>query len=1263
MHSPRAHPKSAWFPQKTLFAKPRGPIPQLGTVGFIAIDLKRLPLAAEVNMSNDRIPLRPSQLCRLGTLAPLACCIFALLLLLFSAPSLSAQTATGTISGHVSDSTGAVIPGAAILLTDEATGTVRSTVTTSAGDYTFPDVPPAVYSLQATHSGFNAAVTHHVELQVQQSLTQDFTLQVGAATQTVTVEAAGALLQTENSSLGTVVPTETISEMPLNGRNYLGLTTLAANANTLAPAEGQDESRLGGQRSEESISVGGSRIMFDHYTLDGVDNTEVDFNAFVVQPTIDAISEFKVQTGVYPAEFGYNATQVNVATKSGGNQYHGTAFEFLRNNYADALGYDYNVTPLPSVLPYKYNDYGYVIDGPLSIPHLFNGKNKLFFMANNEWYSQIQVADNFATLPTAAVLGGDFSGYTGETAGGPVIPIYDPATGNPTTGVGRTQFPGNVIPSNRINPESALILSEFYHPATTSAFTNNYSYTTNSTDDHNEFTVRGDYYQSAKSQFAFRFSNGKEIVSQPGFPAAGGTVGAGIDTNYYQYMGSNTYTISPTIVNVFTLGYTNFFNALGTISAGKLDEVAEINAGIPNLEPGSPLTWGIPNFSWLGEDYTAIGDNSDGPFDTSELDRSVNDNITLVKGKHSMDFGFQFDAQNFSEYGNQEERGNFDWEANATADVSSPGVLVPSTGSAFADFLLGDIYTSVYAVSVAQATYVRNAEAFYFDDNYKLKPNFSIQAGLRYELTPPWYSELGQEFIVDTQTNNTPLHPAYWNPTGTAPGEPAGSGASTQPENVWPIFMREGNCNNAYQGVNVQWVEGSTNDPTAPDTLVAPAPQCANGTFPNSLMETDYLNWAPRLGFSYSPTPTLVIRGGYGIFYEQDIGNARFDVARNLAGRITLGPTGNGIPGEYNLNWSNSVGPTAGPGVIAPISPPYAYSNMYSHRTEHTEIFDFDVQKQLGTNWSFEAAYMGDLDRNLYGFYNPNYSIPYGYLGNGAPTSIQARTPYPNYTVIQMVHDLGVGNYNAFSFKVTKRYNNGLSILANYTYAKSLDDTSGIRTQQSQLFPQNDLCITCEYGPSDFDVRNRVVGSMIYQLPVGQQPGALYRPSSKILDAVIGGWQYNVIGTLQGGYPFGITYDDNNADTNTIAGGTYPTRPNPTGASYFVSNRQVGSEAGHEWLNSGAFQEPAPGFVGSMGRNQVDTPGVENFDMALDKNFAMPYNEHHQLQIRFDAFNALNHTDFGRPNSNPDLGGFGQITGTNSSTNPRELQLAARYTF
>ena len=1191
----------------------------------------------------------------------LAICSIAALLLVVGAPApISAQGSTGRISGHVSDASGAALPGAKITLTNTATSGVRTTVSTSSGDYTFTNVPIGGYVIKAEHEGFKVATSANLQLQVAQSMTQDFSLSVGGVEQTVQVSASGDLLQTSDSSLGTTIPDNTLAQMPINNRNYLNVVAVSANTNVLSATQGQAGAREGGARANETISVGGSRIMFDHYTLDGINNTDVDFNSFVVQPSIEAIAEMKVQTGVYPAEYGYNATQVNVVSKSGTNQYHGTLFEFVRNNYADALGYNYNYpTPFPKVLPYKYNDYGFELGGPLSIPKLFNGRDRFFFMVADEWYSQVQFSQGTLTLPTQAQLNGDFSNYTGK--GKTVIPIYDPATGNPD-GTGRTQFQCNgvlnVICPGRIDPISAKFNQLFYAPGQTSG-TSNYTFLNQTRDTHDGFNVRGDFNQSQKLQWAFRFSNGLETNPSAGFTTPGGTVGSKIITNYYQYMGSNTWTLSPTVVNVARFGWTNFYNSLGLYSQGTNDAVTKV--GIPNLQPGIPATWGIPAFSFTGDIFSGGGDSTDGPYVTTDPNIAVSDNVSWVHGKHSLDLGFQFERQTFNELGNQFSRGNFTFLANATAQISSPGKAASGTGSAYADFLLGKIYTTTYAVQIAQADYKRNVESAYIDDNFKITPKLSFQLGLRYELTPPWYDTLGNEFIVDMTTNRSPIDPVI---------------AGPEPQQNWPIFMRQGNCNDPYQGVNVRWVtaappgQAATTSNTSP---VNPGPQCANGNFPDTLMQTNHTDFAPRIGLSFSATPTLVIRTGFGVYFNHDTANARFDMARNLAGRVTL-TSGNGTAGLATINWGNAVG-----GGTALITPPYSFSTQFDYKTASSQVWILDVQKQLSSNWQIEAGYMGSKSAHLSGFRNANYSIPYGLLGSagyypagsstgtctaadpslcGGPKSISDRTPYPNYGVIQLVHDIGIANYQALTFQVNKRFSSGFNLISSYTFSKSLDDTSGIRTQSSQLFPQNDLCITCEWGPSDFDVKHRVVASFVYQLPFGT--GRKWANSSRALDAVIGGWEFTTLGTLQTGRPYNMRYGDNNASTNTISGGTFATRPNLVpGQSYLVSNPTPGVNG--QWVNPGAFTEPGGGLLGNSKRNMLYGPGVENFDMSIDKDFKMPYNEHHQFQFRLDAFNALNHTNFAPPNNDWKSSTGGKITG--SALSARQLQLGARYTF
>jgi hypothetical protein len=317
---------------------------------------------------------------------------------------------------------------------------------------------------------------------------------------------------------------------------------------------------------------------------------------------------------------------------------------------------------------------------------------------------------------------------------------------------------------------------------------------------------------------------------------------------------------------------------------------------------------------------------------------------------------------------------------------------------------------------------------------------------------------------------------------------------------MWPYFVREGSCQNPYQGLAINW----TNTAGTAGSSASPFPVCSNGTYPQALLDTDYKNFAPRFGVSYSPDSKLVIRTGFGIFFNQEEANSIFDMSRNIAGRVTQTSGQNGgTVGVPNLFYSNAV--PGGSGAVAQIPPPYAYVDALDHKTSYTMQYLLNVQRQFAGNWVIEAGYLGTLSHHLYGFQDANQAIPFGYIGNGATTSVASRLPYANYGVIQLVQDGANGDYNALSIKATRRFSEGISVIGSYTWAKSIDDTSGIRTQgYDTLFPQNSDCIACERGLSSFDVRSRFVTSVLYDLPVGK--GKLVNVNNKVLNAVVGGW-------------------------------------------------------------------------------------------------------------------------------------------------------------
>jgi carboxypeptidase family protein len=1117
----------------------------------------------------------------------------------FSACCLFAQT-FGEITGRVTDPSGAVVPGATITLTNVNTNGVRTVSTTETGGYTIPSIPPGSYRLRTELPGFKAAATEAFEVQVQQVVRLDIVLELGQVGDTVEVAATADLLQSETAAVGTVVENKIITELPLNGRQYLGLVALAPNVNTLSPSAGQAGSRQGGDRANQAISTGGQRIMFDYYTLDGVNNTDPNFNTYIVLPSIDAIQEFKVQIGVYPAEFGHQSTQINVLTKSGGNAYHGSLFEFLRNDALDATPYAFT-TVHPKKSPFKWNDYGFELDGPVRIPQLFNGHDKLFFMANYEALRRRQNFLSTYTVPTPAMFNGDFSELT--------TPIYDPLTGQP--------FQGNKIPKDRLDPQSVKLL-QYYNSSTLPGLTNNYVQFNSAPVNRDGFVSRLDYNESSKSQWMGRYSWGDENQTTQSL----NRTGTKILTNYEQYAASNTRTINPNLVNEARFGYSRFYNSIGTLLAFDTDVVSAL--GIPNQKSGTPVTWGIPSVIFNGAGgFSGLGDSTEGPYANDNNTMQLLDKLSWIHGKHTFRFGFEYNRQNYNQVGNQFSRGQFVFQPNVTQSPQKTG------GYAFAEFLLGDLYQSTIAVAIANAKFQRNVEAAFIDDTWKVTPKLSLSLGLRWELTPPFTDTLGDYFTVAL---------------------PKIGFTANMPQSDWPYFVRQGNCTDPYQGLAIHWTNTNA---------------VCGGGLNNNLMETKYKNFAPRIGLSYSPDGKTVIRSGFGMFYNQDVANSMyFDLSRNIAARVTLTY---GNPGTPTLGWNNAI--PGGNGTIAQVPPPYAYVAAYDHATSYTTQYLLNIQRQIGTNWVFETGYLGSESHHLYGFQNANQAVPG--LGCGATpvpgcTSVSSRLPFPNYGVIQLVADGFNAVYNSGSFKVTRRFSQGMSLTSSYTYSNSMDNSSGIRVQGfDTLFPQDSRCLRCERARSAFDTRHRFVAGGSYDLPIGKDK--LLNLHNRVANTVLAGWQTSASVTIQSGVPQNIGIGG--ADNASTGNGGYD-RPIAT----LVGNGFVANPTPARWYDPAAFVQAPAGTFGNVGRNVLTTPHFQSIDFAVHKQFHVPGAETHVVQFRAEAFNVLNHPSWGAPNGNIMAGapfpgappnaahqGFGVISTT--AIPMRQIQLGLKYSF
>lgn len=1098
--------------------------------------------------------------------------------------SVHAQT-FGEISGIVSDASGGAVSEAAIKLTNANTNAVRQTASNQVGEYSFPSLAPGTYRMRVEKQGFKADQTGDVEVQVQQSVRLDFALQLGQVSESVVVEANAAQLQAENATVGTVIENKRIVELPLNGRNFLQLVALAPNVTVSSGQAGQAGARQGGDRAAQSISVAGQRTMFDYFTLDGVSNTDPNFNTYVVLPSIDALEEFKIQTGVYPAEFGHNTTQINVLTKSGGNKYHGTLFEFLRNDVLDAKPYSFT-TNHPPKNPFKWNQYGFTLSGPVVIPKLFNGRDRLFFMTNYESFRQRQSSQAIYTVPTSAMTGGDFSGIANT--------IYDPITrAKQADGtITASPFPGNVIPKSRFDPISVKLLP-YYQVANlqTAKINSNFVRPSAAPINKDQFIARMDFNESSKSQWSGRYSWGDENQANEGLNLDGTKV----VTNFEQYMGSNTRSITPSTVNEARFGYTRFFNSIGTFLAGTTNVVDSL--GISGLKGGSSIQWGIPNVTLIN--YSGLGDSTEGPYANDNNTLQFVDNFSWVKGKHTFRFGGEFRRENYNQVGNQFARGQFTFQPNATQNP-----LTRAGGDSFAEFLIGQMYQAEAAVAIATAKFQRNAYAAYIDDTWKITPKMTLSLGLRYELTPPFYDTLGNAFSV---------YLPYLDST-----------SNVADKSRYPVFTRQGTGSDPYAGVSIRW----------PNITVA-----QNGKLGNNLVQTDKNDFAPRIGISYSPSSKWVIRTGAGMFYNQDTGNPRFDMSRNIAGRLRT----NAAQDFPNLLWSNALSSIAG--GVANVLTPYSFANKYERRTPYTWEYLLNVQREFARDIVVEAGYLGSLSRKLEFLRAVNESLP------GTTGTVNSRAPYPNFGRIQLVDNSGNSNYNAASVKLTKRFSSGFSLLTSYTFAKSIDDTSGIRVQNGDtLFPQNSYCVQCERALSAFDTRHRFVTSALWDLPFGR--GRQFDLKNRFVNALGGGWQVGGIWTIQSG--FAQTVSVGGADRSGAGGGF--DRPNATGISPYLSNPTPSL-----WFNLAAYTPNKIGSFGNVGRNNLIGPGQKTLDFSAHKEFKMPYLETHLLQIRVEAFNVLNHPVWGQPNSNVLSSGFGTVSGT--AVAMRQVQMALKYVF
>ena len=491
---------------------------------------------------------------------------------------LLAQVPTGEFTGTITDPTGAVVAAATVTVSNPATGVQRSVVSNENGNYSVPALPPGTYNIRVERDGFNAQARNGVELQVAQVARLDFALQVGNVAEVIEVVGGAPVLDTETTELGTVIENRRILDLPLNGRNYLQLASLTPGATTNGPASSQGQQRMGGARNQFSLNVAGQRTHFNHYSLDGMENTDPNFNISLLLPSLEALQEFKVESGLFQAEYGRAIAQINVTTRGGTNELHGTVFEFLRNAKLDAK--NFFDRPNDEIPPFRRNQFGFTVGGPLYIPKLIDGRNKAIFFANYEGLREQKALTQLATLPFSEQRRGDFSLVNRA--------IYNPLTRtyNGNTVTGAQPFPNNRIPADRIHPTSAKVLQDFYPLPNISQTvqSNNFLNTEGRSSNSDLFSFRGDFVESSNSNWFGRYSFADERQYIPiNIPNQGNNA----DVDPWQFVVSNTRVFGPNKVNDARFGVSYLKGANIQQNAFGRNVVAELD--IPDVSRDFPL--------------------------------------------------------------------------------------------------------------------------------------------------------------------------------------------------------------------------------------------------------------------------------------------------------------------------------------------------------------------------------------------------------------------------------------------------------------------------------------------------------------------------------------------------------------------------------------------------------------------------------------------------------------------------------------------------
>ena len=1171
--------------------------------------------------------------------------------LLLTVPEAFAQKDTGSIVGVVTDRGGGVIPGARVTVLDVDRGTKFTTTTNAQGEYVAGPLKVGRYTATVEKDNFKTAVVGPLQLDVQGRVEANVRLEVGEVAERVEVKVQSPLLETETSSLGQVMDKTRIETLPLNGRNFAQLAQLGVG---VVPSE--PGSRVSGSYG---FSVDGARALQNNFLLDGIDNNSnlgdiLNESSYVIQPPVDAIEEFKVQTNDYSAEFGRgNGAILNAVIKSGTNQFHGDVFEYFRNDALDAVPF------FLTKEPYKQNQFGATFGGPIQ-------KDKTFFFGDYEGFRVRQGLPQTAIIPDQNMVGGNFSELLqpGVTApqvdmNGNQLPntVALDCSSKPTflgeifnsrltqvsglnpngfcgvpIGVDRAGNPTNVFPNGSIDPLASRLAALIPPPNSTNPGFN-YIAVPVRTQNRNNFDVRVDHTFSPKDSIFGRFS----YEDQPSFIPSpfqneldgGGFFDGTEDFSYRSVALSETHVLDSTHINEFRFGY-NRINAHRY--QNNFNENVSAQLGFPGVpfEPGT-FNGGLPSLTFSDGSAPPLGSSGFLPSIEKQNSYVFTDNFTWIRGRHSLKFGTEIRYEQFTIFQPSASRGTEDFSAGFTDNPASPG----TGGLGFASFLLG-LTDGGSIVNLHNVDYRRQIYAGFVQDDFKKSPRLTLNLGLRYELYTTVKAAGNQQANFDFGCGCLIV--------------PKGQNAQLTPTLASQITI----------------------DRTGSPGLVSPTLH----------------NFAPRVGLAYKVTDKLVFRSSYGIFYGgQENGpfsnpspgfNPPFFVTQSFNMPCSLNIANPALfNSDPNLNLNCAVPglsnnpATAPPGTggiaqgfpanaLVDPNTPLLFSISPKIQTPFMQQWFLGFQYELPANIVAEISYVGSHGSNLFGVFNGNQPVP-----TADPTiPFAPRRPDPNIdAAINTLRSNLFSNYDGLQMRLEKRFSNGLEFQASYTYSHALDDASNASLgSQNQGDFRLQTAPALEYGNADFDVRHRFVFNYIYQFPFGKDQrfgGNL----SGFWNQIVGNWQVAGIISAQTGNWFTPTDDLVNISNSECGGAVFNcVRPNVMG------NPNGRHCVPGTLFNTCAFvADTVQGTFGDAGRNIIRGPGLQNWDVSFIKQF--PVREQMHFEFRAEFFNVWNHPNLTFADETTTDENFSTERGATqfgfatASRSPRLIQFALKFFF